>query len=129
MPNASFNYFLTLFIVPLYIKWHTMFTSQQGKEETTLLVNKLLYAIADYGKINAPTGKLNIQFTLSNPDNCWGGMEEMDVIAIDFVSKNLIIKIFGEKLNEIYYPEFGTLELISIVEHLEQFVAAQHNAK
>jgi|ERR1700761_5111752 len=97
-----------------------MHIAQQGKESISELRQKLLNAIAEHGITRAPDGTLDIRFSLANPDNCWGGMEEMKVVKIDFQTATLITEIYGGKTDEVYYPEFGISELCDILEQLEQ---------
>jgi hypothetical protein len=103
-----------------------MRTSQLAKETLTNMVKGLLRAIELHGEKLATDGILEIDFTLVNPDTCWAGMEDMKVVKIDFANDLIITTIYGGKQWEVDYSEFGPLELVELLSHLEQMAEDRH---
>ena len=119
--NNIFNVLLTPFIVYLYINWLQMYTSKQGQEALSELVSNLLDAIDYFGILKALGGSLDIDFVLYNLKSNWTKNTFMWVIGIDFASKCLIFRLHNEVKSTAYYPNFGTAELVQILEQLEQY--------
>lgn len=67
-----------------------------------------------------PSGLLETKFTLCNDDIFWGGMQEIDVVKIDFENQSLVIELAGQKQDEWCYNDAPLLTLIKILEHIQQ---------